>query len=90
MFYGKECPHCHVMMPLIDKLEKEQKGKIKFERLEVWHNKKNLAIVRKFKKQIQKTCGEQLSIPIFFDEEKKRSHCGEMSYKDLKKWVLNL
>jgi len=23
MFYGKECPHCHKMMPLVEKLEKE-------------------------------------------------------------------
>jgi len=34
-FYGKECPHCNKMMPLVDKLIKEG---YQIEKFEVWHD----------------------------------------------------
>ena len=37
MFHGRECPHCHVMMPLVDRLEQEEG--IKLEKKEIWHNR---------------------------------------------------
>ena len=38
-FYGEECPHCQAMLPLVERLEKEEG--LKVERHEVWHNKEN-------------------------------------------------
>jgi thiol-disulfide isomerase/thioredoxin len=38
MFHGASCPHCHAMMPLVDRLEKEEK--IKVIKKEVWNNEK--------------------------------------------------
>ena len=38
-FYGEECPHCAVMKPLVEKLERELG--IKIEKYEVWHNQAN-------------------------------------------------
>jgi len=44
MFYGAECPHCHAMMPLVERLEKEEK--VKVDRREVWHNERNADAMR--------------------------------------------
>ena len=90
VFYGEECPHCKVMMPVIDQVEKEQEGKIKFEKLEVWHNENNLATVRKFKPLIKTSCGEKLLVPIFFHEKSQKSLCGQVSYETLREWVEGL
>ena len=38
-FYGEECPHCAVMKPLVEKLERELG--IKIEKYEVWHKQAN-------------------------------------------------
>lgn len=77
-------------MPLVDKIEKESKGKVKFERLEVWHNTTNLNTLRKFKKKMKIACGDPLHIPIFYYEKDKTSLCGENSYETLKKWLDSL
>lgn len=87
MFYGEECPHCHVMMPVIDKIEKDSKGKIKFEKLEVWHNQKNLEYIRKFKKLLKGVCGGEILFPTFFDLKNKRGLSGERSESELLKWI---
>ena len=79
MFYGEECPHCHKMFPLVDKLEKELKTKVK--RLETWHNKANEA---KRKKADQGECG---GVPFFVNEKTKEKLCGSVSYNKLKKWA---
>jgi thiol-disulfide isomerase/thioredoxin len=87
MFYGEECPHCHVMMPIVDKIEKESKGKIKFEKLEVWHNPDNLDYIRKFKIFLKGQCGGEILFPTFFDLKNKRGLCGERSYAQLIAWI---
>ena len=70
MYFGKECPHCHVMLPLADKLAKEEK--IKIIKLEVWHNNKNAAKMRKFRKLIEESCGGEFGVPTFIDEENRK------------------
>ena len=84
MFYGQECPHCHVMQPIVDKLIKEG---CDIERLEVWHDEKNANKMRKFSDIIFEASGGDLSVPTFLDKENNRAICGEMSYKDLKQWI---
>ncbi len=78
-FTGLECPHCREMDPLIEKLEKELK--IKLDKLEVWHNAKNAAILQKCDKV---NCG---GVPFFYNEKTGKSICGAVDYEILKKWA---
>ena len=85
MFYGKECPHCHIMMPRALKLAKERKIKIK--KFEVWHNNKNAALMRSYALIIKPSCGGELGVPSFVDTESKRVLCGKTNYKTFKLWA---
>lgn len=81
LFYtGRECPHCHEMDPLVDQLEKEEK--VKVDRLEVWHNSKNAAMLQQHDKGF---CG---GVPFFFNKKTGKWLCGSTSYANLKKWAL--
>jgi len=86
MFYARECPHCNNMLPLVDKLEKEEG--INFERLEVWHDEKNADLMRSYRPVIAPKCGGQLKTPTFFNTETNDVLCGEVEYKKLKKWAM--
>ena len=79
-FYGTECPHCIEMDPLVKRLEKEEK--IKIEKIEVWHNEKNAAMLKKIDKGY---CG---GVSFFFNEKTGKWICGSESYEKLKKWAL--
>ncbi len=79
MFFGTECKHCHDMIPLVDKIEKETK--LKIIKLEVWHNAKNAAL---FQKLDNGKCG---GVPFFFNEKTKKWICGAVPYLELKKWA---
>lgn len=81
MFYGTECSHCHTMMPLVEKLEKEEKVKVK--KVETWHNSVN-------KKKLESTTGydDCGGVPFFYNEKTKKNICGSTSYDNLKKWAL--
>ena len=86
MFHGADCPHCHAMMPLVDKLEKE--GKIRIEKKEVWHDEKNADEMRSHQKIIAPACGGDLGVPCFFSNKTKNAFCGEVSYKELREWAV--
>lgn len=85
MFHGQDCPHCHAMMPLVDKLEKELN--IKVERKEVWNNDANAEEMRKYSKEIETACGGDLGVPAFVNLENKTALCGETNYENLKLWA---
>ena len=80
MFTGTECVHCHEMEPLVERLEKELKVKVK--RLEVWHNAENAKILEE-KDTIG--CG---GIPFFYNEKTKKALCGAVGYEELKAWAI--
>jgi glutaredoxin len=84
MFYGQECPHCHVMEHIVDKLVGEGKD---IEKLEVWHNEENAKEMRKCSEPIMKACQGDLGVPVFLDKDKNRAICGELSYERLKEWI---
>lgn len=84
MFHGRECPHCRVMHPIVDKLIEEG---MDIEKLEVWHDDNNADEMRKFSEVIMKACGTDLGVPTFLDKEGNRAICGEVSYAELKKWI---
>jgi hypothetical protein len=68
------------MQPLIKRLEKEAKVKVKG--YEVWHNPKNIRIFEECDKD--GACG---GVPFFYNTVTKESLCGEVSYAELKKWA---
>lgn len=67
------------MEPLVQKLEKE--GGASVERLEVWHDEKNMATLHTYDKDL---CG---GVPFFFNTETKKWICGEATYDELKSWA---
>ncbi len=85
-FYGKECPICERTFPIVKKIEEESKGKIKFKLMEVWHNMKNLAYLRKFNDILRKE-GKSLDFPIFLDVKGKRGLAGEKNEGKILEWI---
>ncbi len=79
-FYGRECPHCLRMKPLIERLVKEEG--IKVESYEVWHDEGN---ARKMEELDKGNCG---GVPYYHDTTTGKSICGEVSYDELKAWAL--
>lgn len=80
MFTGAECPHCHHMVPLVERLEDEEG--VKVAKLEVWHNEANARLMREFDKGY---CG---GVPFFFNKKTGKWICGSADYERLKKWAL--
>lgn len=78
-FYGKECPHCIKMMPLIDQLKEELK--VEVEQFEVWHNEENASKMMEYDEGF---CG---GVPFFFNTESKKWICGGTDYDALKAWA---
>ena len=78
-FYGKECPHCERMQPLIKRLEKEEG--VKVESIEVWHSKENQ---QKYEQYDKGSCG---GVPFFYNTDTKAFICGETDYDEVKKWA---
>lgn len=84
MFWARECPHCKHMMPLVDRLKKEEG--IAFERLEIWHNEENADLMRSYRDIIAPKCRGQLRTPTFLNKETKDVLCGEVEYETLREW----
>ena len=78
-FYGKECPHCAKMAPIVEQLEKE--SGVKLEKLEVWHNEENLNKMREYDNGL---CS---GVPFFYNTDTKKYICGETNLEELKKWA---
>ncbi len=85
-FWGRECPHCAVMAPLVERLKKEEK--VQIEQLEVWHDQANQAEMRKHEKTLNNACGGFMGTPVFLNTETNDALCGEQDYETLKKWAL--
>jgi len=75
-FYGKECPHCQSMKPIVEKLKNEG---IVVESLEVWHNDDNANKMREYDNQ---HCG---GVPFYVNPDTKKWICGATTYEELKK-----
>jgi len=84
MYYGEECPHCHTMMPKAEKVAK--KLRVKLEKKETWHNKKNASEFEKHRDAIIESCGG-IGVPAFFASGTGKAICGDMSESAFKSWV---
>jgi thiol-disulfide isomerase/thioredoxin len=79
-FYGKECPHCVRMAPLVEHLEKELGVEVK--KLETWHDEANNKL--RAEKDADHMCG---GVPFFVNEETGARLCGAVDYEMLKVWA---
>ncbi len=79
-FYGKECPHCAEMEPVVERLKDEEEVEIL--KLEVWHNEKNAALMHQYDRD---QCG---SVPFFYNSHTGRWLCGIIKYEKLKEWAM--
>ncbi len=79
-FYGKECPHCVRMAPLIEQLEKELGVEVK--KFETWHDEANEKL--RAEKDAGGACG---GVPFFVNEETGAKICGAVDYEKLKSWA---
>ena len=78
-FYGRECPHCIKMEPLLAHLEKETG--IVIERREVWHDLANAQLLSTFDKNL---CG---GVPFLYNTDTAKFICGEADYEELEAWA---
>lgn len=78
-FYGKGCPPCKHMAPLIKRLEKETGLAVK--KYEVWENEENARLMDTYDKEC---CG---SVPFFYNTKTNKWICGSVDYEELKEWA---
>lgn len=81
-FYGDTCPHCVSMRPVVSELEKEMG--INVQKLEVWSNEPNRAVMEKYNDQISKACGGYAAVPSFINTTTGQALCGAHDKADLK------
>ncbi len=77
-YYGEECPHCHHMMPLIDKLIEEGK---EIQKKETWHNEEH---AQQFEKADNGKCG---GVPFFLNTDSGQSICGATTEERVRAWA---
>jgi glutaredoxin len=73
LFYGRECPHCQDVEKFI--AENKIAEKIQFDRLEVFHNSQNQAIMAEKAKE----CGikdSEIGVPFLFEAVEKKCLMG--------------
>lgn len=85
-FYGRDCPWCVKMHPLIDRLEHELK--VKVIQLEIWHHPENQQKLKEFADRIAPACGGRLAVPAFYNLKTGNALCGYVPYETLKAWAL--
>lgn len=73
-FYGETCPHCISLKPTIKKIESDKH--IEITKLEVWNNKKNQDIMKKYETIISQACGGFAAVPSFVNTKTNQALCG--------------
>ncbi|HIJ98984.1 TPA: thioredoxin family protein [archaeon] len=79
-FYGTECVPCKEMEPLLEQLENELG--VKVQRLEVWHNAANAALMEQYDKE------QRGFVPFYYNKKTGKALYGTQSYETFKKWAL--
>lgn len=73
LFYGRECPHCQDVEKFIE--ENKIAEKVQFDRLEVFHNSQNQAVLTEKAQE----CGindAEIGVPFLFDAVEKKCLIG--------------
>ena len=84
-YFGRECPYCVKIIPVVKRLESEDE--VEIVKREVWHNAENNRRMKDLRKLYEEYCGGNFVVPSFYDAESKRLICNPGSYENLKKWV---
>jgi hypothetical protein len=84
-FYGAECVHCQRMEQTVKQVEGDTG--VAFDKLEVWHNGSNYALMQEYAPYIEKDCGV-MGTPTFLSTKTNRLVCGELSAASLKLFVM--
>ena len=85
-FYGRECPHCKALHPVVDKYTADTGTEIVM--LEVWHDDKNAQLMRKYGDKIREACGGELGVPAFYNEKTGKAICGaRLTIDRIQKWA---
>lgn len=77
-FFGEGCADCVLQKPIVERIERE--FKIKIRRLEVWKNKKNRRLMNKL------TRGAT-TVPAFVNLKTKEVLLDHQPYEKLKEWA---
>lgn len=84
-FYGRECPHCARMAPVVKEVEAEIG--FEFSKLEVWHSSENERIYFGYSEAIKTACGGELGVPAFYNTRTEKALCGEVDKGTLLAWA---
>ena len=85
-FYGRECPYCKALHPLVDKFCEDTGTEIT--KLEIWHDESNAQLMRKHATVITEACGGGLGVPAFYNEKSGKAICGaRINAERLAKWA---
>lgn len=84
-FYGRECPHCGNMAPVVSQVETELG--VRFSKLEVWHNKANMGVFESYSEAIKEACMGDLAVPSFYNNRTGKALCGEVDKETLIAWA---
>eukprot|EP00922_Rhytidocystis_sp_ex-Travisia-forbesii_P064404 GHVS01095710.1.p1 GENE.GHVS01095710.1~~GHVS01095710.1.p1 ORF type:complete len:171 (+),score=14.10 GHVS01095710.1:46-558(+) len=79
-FYGRECPHCKSMESVVSSVSKQLD--VKVVRLEVWHNRENLALLQRLDRKTK--CG---GLPLFYNSRSGQWVCGGTTPYNLHLWA---
>src|SRR3989344_7020327 len=72
-FYGTECVPCKEMEPLLEQLENELG--VKVQRLEVWQNAANAALMEQYDKE------QRGFVPFYYNKKTGKALYGTQSYE---------
>jgi len=84
-FWGRECPHCAKLHPVITEASQELDAPIV--ELEVWHSEENAKLMRSYGEALKKACGGSLGVPALYNERTQKALCG---FRTTKEQILQL
>lgn len=85
-FWGRECPHCAKLSPVVEEASKEISQPI--EKLEVWHSAENAKLLESFTNEVERSCGSGLGVPTLYNEKTGTAICGDrLSKEDIVDWA---
>jgi len=80
LFYGRECPHCQDLDKFL--AENQMTEKVKFDRLEVFHNPKNRAILTEKAKKCGIENEQEIGVPFLYNIEDNECFTGTPEIED--------
>jgi len=83
-FWGRECPHCAKLHPIVNEASAEliREGLEGITELEVWHSEENARLMRSYGDVLKKACGGSLGVPALYNERTKKALCGMRTTKE--------